>query len=263
MRLSRTKTPVALAGFSALLLTACHPAPLGKGRNHSDHAVSVGARLACPEHEGALNRIEVAANGRSCRYTDTDGREARLSLLDLNGTDAQAALNAPEAELKAQVPAAVPDQEVATATDHANTTEEDKGRRQHVTINLPGIHIDTEGHDGAHIRAFGQDIDARGKGAVIHGGWNGKTAVINAHDKGVEIKGGFFGKRSIDASYLLASETAGPQGHHAAGYVARGPVGGPLVLGVETSRSTDDEDHHGRDRYRDLRRLVDRNVSNR
>ncbi|CAN5156103.1 hypothetical protein BH09PSE2_BH09PSE2_08060 [soil metagenome] len=258
MRLSRSTTPLALVDF-ALAVSACHPAPLGKGRNHSDKPVSVGARLACPEHEGSLNRVEVAADGRSCRYTDAEGREAHLSLLDLNGRDAQTALAEPENELKALVPAAVPGSEVATAADLANATDEG----EHVKIDLPGIHIDTQGRDGAHIRAFGQDIDAKGKGAVIHGGWNGKTAVINAHDNGVEIKGGFFGKASIDANYLLASETAGPQGHHAAGYVARGPVAGPLVLGVETSKSSDDEDHHGNDRYRDLRRLVDRNVSSR
>ena len=259
MRLSRSLAPILLLTTGVVALAACHPAPLGKGRNRSDKPVSVGARLACPDHEGSLNRVEVANDGRSCRYTDAAGREATLRLLDLHGQDAQAALAAPEAELKALVPAAVPNDEVAAAADAANAT----GESEHVRINLPGIHIDTQGHDGAHIRAFGQDIEAKGKGAVIHGGWNGKSAVINAHDKGVEIKGGFFGKASIDANYLLASEVAGPQGHHAAGYVARGPVGGPLVLGVETSRSTDDENHHGRDRYRDIRRLVDRNVSSR
>ena len=254
MRPSRSLAPTLLLTAGVFALGACHPAPLGKGRNHSDKPVSVGARLACPEHEGALNRVDVAPDGRSCRYTDAAGREATLSLMALNGQDAQAALAGPEGELKALVPAAVPNEEVAAAADA-------KSGGEHVRINLPGIHIDTQGRDGAHIRAFGQDIEAKGEGAVIHGGWNGKSAVINAHDKGVEIKGGFFGKASIDANYLLASETAGPQGHHAAGYVARGSVAGPLVLGVETSRSTDDENHHGRDRYRDLRRLVDRNVS--
>jgi hypothetical protein len=46
--------------------------------------------------------------------------------------------------------------------------------------------------------------------------------------------------------------------------VARGPATGPLVLGVETSKAADARDDHDDGRqYKDLRRLVDRNVSRR
>ena len=84
--------------------------------------------------------------------------------------------------------------------------------------------------------------------------------MVNAHDGGVEVRAGWFGKRSVDANYVLAGETAGPSGVRAAGYYAKGPASGPLVVGVETSKS--DERHgdvHG-DRFKDLHRLVNLNV---
>ena len=227
--------------------------------------MSVGALLDCPENQGDLKRVDVAADGRSCRYADSDGREARLMLLDLGGKSARDALSPTEAELKALVPAAVaptpptPPTLAANATSDDDDDKDDSGSHDHTRIDLPGIHIEANGDKTAHIRAFGQTIDAHGKDAVIHGAWNGKEAVINAHDGGAEIRAGWFGEKSVDANYLLASDQAGPSGVHAAGYVAKGPATGPLVVGVEISKT--DEDRHNRDeKYRDLRRLVDRNV---
>lgn len=258
MKLRRSILAIALAGGSAMVLSGCHPARLGHGNNDQDRSVSVSARLDCPESEGSLKRLDIAADGRSCRYADPEGREARLMFLDLGGKSARDALAPTEAELKALAPAAVapaPDMAVGNATGDGD----DRGSHDHTRIDLPGIHIEADGDKNAKIRAFGQTIDAHGKGAVIHGDWNGKEAVVNAHDGGAEIRAGWFGEKSVDANYLLASDQAGPTGVYAAGYIAKGPATGPLVVGIETSKV--DGDRHDRDeKYRDLRHLVNRNV---
>lgn len=240
-------------GVALTMLTACHPARLGQGQNRDDRAVTVDARLDCPQRQGGLARVDIAADGRSCRYADDQGREAVLKLMDLAGRSPKDALTATEIDLKALVPAA------AAPSDDAVVTGNTTGDGDHTRIDLPGIHIEADGNDHAHIRAFGQSVDAQGNHAVIHGGWNGRQATVIAHDKGVEVRAGWIGARSVDTNYLLASETAGPSGVHAAGYHARGSIAGPLVIGIETSKSEDDHDQR-HDDFKDLRRLVDRNV---
>lgn len=254
---TRSVSVLVLGGVALVALGACHPARIGRGLNHADRAVSVGARLDCPQAQGDLTRIEIAADGRSCRYAGSDGREARLAFLDLAGRSAKDALSGTEGELKALVPSAVPANDDDAKGKTTSDGDDDPGG--HTRINLPGIHIDTDGNDHAHIRAFGQTIEARGKGAVIHGGWNGKEAVVNAHDGGVEVRAGWFGDHSIDVSYVLAGETAGPSGVRAAGYYAKGPTSGPLVLGVETSKSGEKDADHA-DHFKDLHKLVNLNV---
>ena len=83
--------------------------------------------------------------------------------------------------------------------------------------------------------------------------------MINAHDGGAEVRAGWFGQKSVDANYVLASDQAGPTGVRAAGYVAKGPATGPLVVGVETSKVGDDR-HDRNEHFRDLKHLVNRNV---
>ena len=270
MKLRRSTLAVALVGASAMVLSGCHPARLGQGKNREDKPVSVGVRLDCPQSEGELTRVDIASDGRSCRYTGPEGREARLMFLDLGGKSARDALGGTEAELKALLPAAVapptppasptpPAPPAAPGAAASDDDDKDDGSHDHTRIDLPGIHIEADGNKGAKIRAFGQTIDAHDKNAVIHGGWNGKEAVINAHDGGAEIRAGWFGEKSVDTNYILASDQAGPTGVHAAGYVAKGPATGPLVVGVETSKI--DGDSHNRDeQFRDLKRLVNRNV---
>lgn len=69
---------------------------------------------------------------------------------------------------------------------------------------------------------------------------------------------GAVGEHRADLTYMVASDGAGPQGWRAAGYVAKGPVAGPLVVAMVRSREElhDVHDHH----LNDLKRLVDRNV---
>ena len=60
-----------------------------------------------------------------------------------------------------------------------------------------------------------------------------------------------------DLTFILASDTPGPSGVRAAGYLARGPAVGPLVVASFKSKGS----HRGGDHDRDaLSRLVDLNA---
>ena len=143
------------------------------------------------------------------------------------------------------------------ATTGADGEHRKHGADEHVAINLPGLHIDA-GDSGAKIRAFGQNIVADNKGAVVDGDINGVKTAIHADEGGAEIRSGFVGKQAVDLTYVLASDTSGPSGAHAAAYVARGPAGGPLVVASGTLKEGDR--HVDKDRFDDLRELVARNV---
>lgn len=273
-----------IAVAAALALGACHPARLGEGRNGGDRAVTVADRLECPDEQGSLKRTIKAPDGRSCTYVGDDGEQVTLSYLALDGKTPEVALAPVEAGFHALVPRAdATDHESAVTTALPNglnvttsvskTTGDDddaddassgsekaaspRGKADHVAINLPGLHIDA-GDDGAKVRAFGQNITADDKGATVHGAFNGVKTSVEANDGGAEIRSGFVGKQAVDLTYILASDAAGPSGAHAAAYVARGPVGGPLVV---ASGSLKEGDRHvDKDRFDDLRKLVDRNV---
>ncbi|HEY2178365.1 MAG TPA: hypothetical protein VGH15_07270, partial [Caulobacteraceae bacterium] len=138
-------------------------------------------------------------------------------------------------------------------------TTPDEGR---VDIDLPGIHIHAAGkdneHGGGQVR-IGRDVTINGGGATNttstadedrpSGGVN-----IEAHDNGAEIRvdetrGGM---RRV---FFLASDTPGPSGYKVAGYEARGPKAGPLVVASMLSKSDDhDELRH------DAARLIRLNV---
>ena len=279
---------------AALALAACHPAKIGEGRNGGDRAVTVADRLDCPEEQGSLKRTIQAPNGKSCTSPGDDGEAVTLAYLALDGKTPEAALAPTEASFHALVPDPTPDAEASKnrtrsvttsmsngmnfttsvtktddgadgdgdgdsgdATTGANGETGSRGKNDHVEINLPGLHIDA-GDDGAKINAFGQNIVADDKGATVNGAMNGVKTSIAANDGGAEIRSGFVGKQAVDLTYVLASDTAGPNGAHAAAYVARGPVGGPLVVASGTLKEGDR--HVDKDRFDDLRELVDRNV---
>ena len=275
----KTRTTAATVLALAAGLAACHPAKLGEGRPRDDRPMAVTARLDCPARQGSLVRAEAAADGRSCRYTGEDGEEVTLGYLATDGAQPLAALAPTEAQVRGWVPAAVvgsPQNAQAQAAAKARQASEDKddddrdddaasnttgkaggGDRDRVAINLPGVHVDA-GDGGARVHAFGQDVVASDDGAQVTSGWNGVTSQIHANDGGVEIRSGWIGAHALEQGYFLASDAAGPQGVHAAGYVARGPVGGPLVLAVvkATGGGGDLDD----DRFRDVKRLVRRNT---
>ena len=217
------------AGLAALTLSACnppHPHP------HKDMPLRVISRLECPEDAGDLTLKSAEGDGKSCLYTSDDGALVTLQLVDLAGKDAATALAPLETQLKAELP----------PNPNAAVSESDK-----VDIDLPGIHIHANGDD----KAGGKDHGAATVEAKAPGG-GGVT--VNANDNGAEIHVGGSGA-GIRQMFILASDTAGPNGYKLVGYEARGPVGGPVMVASVKGKEKDHDDL-----FHDVGKLLDRNV---
>lgn len=278
-----------LAGAAAAT-AACHPAKLGHGRNPDDHPTALALPLHCPERQGELRRTSQAADGRSCAYRSDAGATVTLAATSLDGRSPEQALSPLEEEAHRLVPAATASPGKAHADAHADADDggdeaDDAdaaagsgppappsppappappahGRtHEEVHLRLPGLRIDT-GDDGkAHVEGWGHTVVADEGGATVTGAWNGAQTSIKAHEGGVEMRFGAVGRQAVDMTYLVSGETPGPSGDRVAGYVARGPVGGPLLVaevhGPAYAR------HVGvarDDPFRDAKRLVERNL---
>jgi hypothetical protein len=244
--------------MAGLWLGACHPV---RGHGHiallgHPNYTKILTELTCPDDVGALQLAQKAADGRSCRYGDARGDEVDLSLLALNGASASQALLPTEAALKA----ALPSETTAKASgkseaDGDKDDDDDKGDHDHTHVDLPGLHIDADG-DKAHVRLPGVAIDADGDKANLHtSGF--ANADIEANGGDAVIRAGASDRNGADLTYILASDTPGPQGVRAAGYIARGPAAGPLVVATFKSKRSE---HGGHGDHDDVSRLVNLNV---
>lgn len=109
------------------------------------------------------------------------------------------------------------------------------GDGDNVQIDIPLVHIHTKG-DGAKVSVAGVNIDADDKNDRVHverkgHGRMGGDVLVDAHEGGAVIRWND-NDANIRSRLIFASEEAGPEGDRAAGYVARGPRGGPLVVAV-------------------------------
>ena len=234
-------------------LAACHPRPLRRAAifGFDNRPMRVLDRLTCPNRVQRLVRTGTADDGRSCTYTGPQGEDVQLSLTPLDGQTSDARLATLDASLKAEAPAAV-------SANHGPGVyiSTDRGADQ-AHIDLPGFHLNASGGK-ASIHMPGVNIDADNDRAQVATGFGGaRQAVVNAHDGGAEIRTGGVGTGGTDITYLLATDTPGPSGYRVVGYVAKGPVSGPLVIGVFKAR-----EHHGPSGSGEdgLNRLVDMNV---
>lgn len=265
----RHLTLLATASLAACSLAACspkvdvrHDEPKLPGHREALRAIS---KLDCPDRQGELTRVSAAADGKTCVY---DGRNAQvtLSLVALNGGDAEAALAPIEADLKALMPA------MKTPSPPPPPGHAEPGSAH---VSLPGIKIDA--HDkGADIKIGGLTINANDGSAEVkvaknvtertNGGGNSTVSVkasndeegdvdIHATDDGAQIrqrKGG----DGVRATLILASDKAA-SGYRVVGYEARGPKGGPLAVAVVKAKGRDGSDH---DIFEDMKTLVRHNV---
>jgi hypothetical protein len=227
--------PLLTAAGASLMLAGCYP-PFR--HHHRDYKTVTS--LSCPQTQGELTRKDASADGKTCDYAGPDGEVVALQLISVTGTDTDTALAPVETKLRAEVPS-------SGDKDAGGKDAGGKGEGR-VDIDLPGI----------HIHAAGKDTDADGSSSVkIDGGntvvsGNGPGGVdIEAHDKGAEIRvddshGG------VRRNFILASETPGPNGYKVAGYDARGPQGGPLVVASLLAK-TDDHDRLSDDIHELLR----------
>jgi hypothetical protein len=221
-----------LAGVAVLGLAACdHP---DAERQREANALKVVSKLDCPERQGELKRSTAASDGLSCLYT-SERAEVTLRVIPIAGGSPSDALAPIEAELKTVLP------DVKT-TPAASDTDE-------VDIRLPGVSIQA-GDSGAKVRAPGVEVNAvDGGGAEVRATRN-FTATVSG-DKG---RG-----EGVSARYILASDGATGE-WKVVGYDARGPVGGPLVVGIVKVR--DKQGEHD-DIFEDVGDLVRHNVGGR
>jgi len=266
------------AAASLLVLGACspriearHDRPARPGKHEPLRAIG---KLDCPERQGELKRVSVAADGQSCAYA-AQNAEVTLRLVALNGGDAEAALAPIETELKGLMPAMKP----APPPPPSGAKPRGEGAR----ISLPGVRIDAR-DKGADIRIGGLTINANdgsaevkvsknvtardGDGDTERSAGGGKSTVsvksstdaegdidIHATDDGAQIRQRKRGD-GVRATLILASDKAA-SGYRVVGYEARGPKGGPLAVAVVKARGRDGSDH---DIFEDMKTLVRHNV---
>ena len=258
--MSKVILTLSLAALTAVSLTACH-----RHRRSEvvigGHQLVVSAQLACPDHQGRLNRVSQAADGQSCTYTGSDGEEVTLTRTMTDGRSAQDLLQAREHELAALVPTppALSQSGISIASNQTAADGSDH-ETDHTQIDLPGLHILTDG-DRASVRLPGVNINAAGNNAHISTGFGElKNATIDATDGAVRITSNMTDAANLDQTWMMATDAPGPAGWRSVGYVARGPLSGPLV--VATVRSRAEHHHaHGNDvEFDDVRHLVSLSV---
>jgi len=210
-----------------------------------DQVLSVGQTLDCPQEQGGLTRVSAASDGKSCVYQRGDDEDVTLSLTPLNGQTPRAALAPLETSMAGLVSVSIANSPISVQADDSSNKAK---------IDMPGFHVDADG-DKAKIRIMGVNIDADGKNAVVHTGAGGGEATVHAGPGGAEIRAGKVGVNSANLVYVLAGDHAGPSGYRAVGYIARGPIAGPLVVGEFKSKAQD-HGHHDND----LQHLIDLNV---
>jgi len=169
--------------------------------------------------------------------------------VDLAGRKPAEALAPLKAELHGLVPVSHP------AVPEVSSDEPG----EHANVDLPFIHIRSAG-EHATVRFFGLKIDSDGGRADIDASHRGKRTLVHAGHDGAEITVEDQGHDNVDMVYVLAgNHRRAASGYAAVGYVAKGPVKGPLVVGeFRATRHTDENPEH-RDGG-DLGRLIDRNV---
>lgn len=215
--------------FSAIVaflgLAACHPPHIHHreaAKGEDDGPISVAATLTCPQTVGGLTRTAQAADGQSCDYIGGSDLHVSLRRLMLNGAAPAQALVPVEARLRPLIVA----QAGPSPIDIDSDDDDD-----HDKVDLPGIHVDAHG-DKADVRVLGVTVHADGDKADVDVGKSGSHASVQAGPGGAEIRSVDVDDDSANLVLVLASDKPGPSGDRAAGYVARGPVKGPLVAAV-------------------------------
>ena len=233
-----------LAAASAALLTAACDGHVSTSTT-SKQTTSISDKgrfkpvssLDCPDREGDLRLASRDANGRSCFYRSQDGAEVELRLVALEGGTAQATLDKLQLELQPLVPAAASPPEPPEAPEAPEPPEPSQAGNES-RVRIPGIMDVRSQGETATIRLPGVSIEASdGKADIRVDDEDGEKVLVNAHEGGATIHADSTKGGDVKSTYLLASETPGPSGLRLAGYSARGPATGPLVVGVVRSKS--------------------------
>jgi hypothetical protein len=210
--------------------------------------------LECPEREGDLRLASRDPNGRSCFYRSETGAEVELRLASLDGGTAQDMLDRLQQELAPLVPDAAGPPEPPEPPEAPEAPEPDVVGDEAV-VRIPGLISVRSAGETATIRLPGVSIDASdGKADITVNDEDGEKVLVNAHEGGATIHADSTKHGDVRSTYIVASETAGPTGVRLAGYSARGPAAGPMVVGVLKSKS----ERRRNDVFDDLEDLVKR-----
>jgi hypothetical protein len=275
----------AFAAVSALALGLASCAP------HENYAART--RLDCPDSQGDLTRVSVAADGKSCIYKSGD-IDVTLQLTPVSG-DAYSTLKGVETTLVGAQTTAAADATAAaakaekvsdTTAAHAGaakaaqeaaadagkshdsdwnaddkTAKDAKDDKGSVTVDKNGMRVAEGGdHDHAHVNLPGLHIDADDDNANIDvagihiNADDGHQTVRIMHD--VRLRGEPFSRerRGLRATFISQQDNAG--GYRFVGYEASGPKSGPLTVAIVKSNNEID---NGNRLYHDIQRLVRRN----
>ena len=236
---------LALAG-ATLSLAACSP-PHPHARVETP--LKTVTALTCPDREGSL-KLQGAASPTACIYTDDQGSQIKLLLVQLDGETPNAALAPFQQAAEAQLP------QMAGTAVAGGATVNGEPDRDKADIDLPGIHIHAHG-DTANVDVAGVHVNSNDEGehkATITTHVNNERVLINAGEGGARIHIDENGQ-GVRSSFMLAARDPGPNGWRLAGYSARGPASGPLVVATMLSKTDNHNDLHN-----DIKTLLADNV---
>jgi hypothetical protein len=237
---------LSLAAMAALAASA---ATLAHAGVHPDGApLRAPAKLDCPAGAGDLTRTAQSPDGQWCDYAGRRGETVRLRLAPLNGQTPSQAL----APTRAQLHALVPVYRDATPAGYADQPGDS------ADVDVPFVRVHSNG-DKADVRLFGIfHIVGHNHEADVDTGQGRKHAVVHAGLRGAEVIADEVGRNNASLVYVLAGNHRQASGYRAAGYIAKGPVTGPLV--VAEFRSTVNNHRDSDDGHDDIDRLIDRNL---
>jgi hypothetical protein len=240
------RTALSLAAAVALVASAATLAHAGV--RPDGPPLRAPAKLDCPAESGDLTRTAQSPDGQWCDYAGRRGEAVRLRLAPLNGRAPAEAL----APTRAQLHALVPVYRNATPISY-------DGSGDSADVNVPFVHVHKDG-DRADVRLFGifhivdrdHDTDGDKDGGRKH-------AVVHAGLRGAEVIADEVGRNNASLVYVLAGNHRYSSGYRAVGYVAKGPVAGPLVVAEFRSPLNNHRDNDGG--HVDLDRLIERNLA--
>jgi hypothetical protein len=126
-------------------------------------------------------------------------------------------------------------------------------------VDLPFIHVHTVG-DSADVKLFGIRIHSEGDNTDVDVGRGRENTVVRAGLRGAQVTSEEIGRTNASLVYVLAAERRMPSGYRTVGYVAKGPVKGPLVKAeFRTTQKRTRSGEAGHD-HGDVGRLIERNV---
>jgi hypothetical protein len=233
--------------LTATALTALVATVAQAGVRPDGPPLRVPAKLDCPADSGDLARTAQSPDGQWCDYAGPRGETVRLRLARLNGQTPSQALAPTRAQLHALVP-----------VYRGTPTSYSEGSGDSADVNVPFVHVRKDG-DRSDVRLFGifhivghdHDSDADKEHGREH-------TIVHAGLRGAEVIADQVGRSNASLVYVLAGTHRRASGYRAVGYVAKGPVTGPLVVAEFRSPVNSHRENDGG--HGDIDRLIDRNL---